>query len=248
MGAISKADAPIVFMGAMITKLVLAESGYTALERNTKDIDANWIGAPPSMSKLTEVINMSLRDADMRDKYFAEVFREYTPETSAGIYIVNTKTGIKEIKADININPVHGSRIYYYGDLSIKGVLPNKILADKISVLSGSKLFRRAKDAVDVYALSHCVKIRVSEIYDVCAASGNEIQSFDAFYTRQSDLEHAYNKLSGIEGKPDFAAVYSHLEKFIAPFAQKNAPDKEWSITTLAWGDIERGLLNLKSC
>jgi hypothetical protein len=29
MGAISKTDAPVVFKGALITKLVLAENGYT---------------------------------------------------------------------------------------------------------------------------------------------------------------------------------------------------------------------------
>ena len=49
---ISKADTPIVFKGALITKLILAENGYTALERQTKDIDANWIGLPPSMNAL----------------------------------------------------------------------------------------------------------------------------------------------------------------------------------------------------
>ena len=41
MGKISESDAPIVFKGAMITKLILSEGGYTALERQTKDIDAN---------------------------------------------------------------------------------------------------------------------------------------------------------------------------------------------------------------
>ena len=32
MGEISKANAPIVFKGALVTKLILAENGYTAVE------------------------------------------------------------------------------------------------------------------------------------------------------------------------------------------------------------------------
>ncbi|MDR1421909.1 MAG: hypothetical protein LBI64_03480, partial [Coriobacteriales bacterium] len=79
----------------MITKLVLSERGYASAERQTKDIDANWVGAPPSMS-----------------------------------------------------------RLYHYGEIGIRGVLPTEILADKISVLSGRHIFRRAKDIFDVYALA----------------------------------------------------------------------------------------------
>lgn len=57
LGGFSEVDAPLVFKGALITKLVLAEGGFTSLERPTQDIDANWIGAPPSMDYLVDVVN-----------------------------------------------------------------------------------------------------------------------------------------------------------------------------------------------
>ena len=44
LGRISEANIPLVFKGALITKLILTENGFTTLERQTKDIDANWIG------------------------------------------------------------------------------------------------------------------------------------------------------------------------------------------------------------
>ena len=50
LGQICQADAPIVFKGALVTKLILSEHGYTALERQTRDIDANWIGVITSYS------------------------------------------------------------------------------------------------------------------------------------------------------------------------------------------------------
>jgi hypothetical protein len=42
IGSVSAFDAPIVFKGALITKLVLAEHKFSAMSRMTVDIDANW--------------------------------------------------------------------------------------------------------------------------------------------------------------------------------------------------------------
>ena len=49
MAIVTESDALIVFKGAMITKLVLAENGYTELDRQTRDIDATWLGISPPM-------------------------------------------------------------------------------------------------------------------------------------------------------------------------------------------------------
>jgi len=62
LGNFSYIDAPIVFKGALITKLVLLEGGYNLLERATKDIDANWIGTSPTMENLTDTVNKSLKN------------------------------------------------------------------------------------------------------------------------------------------------------------------------------------------
>ncbi|MCL2434498.1 MAG: hypothetical protein FWD16_08300, partial [Clostridia bacterium] len=74
LGRISESDAPIVFKGALITKLILSQNGYTALDRATRDIDANWIDAPPSMDYLTGVVQRAL--GDMQEKFYAAASRE----------------------------------------------------------------------------------------------------------------------------------------------------------------------------
>ena len=123
LGNFSDVDAPIVFKGALITKLVLAEGGYTLLERPTKDIDANWIGTPPSMADLENAVNQSLKSFD--GKLYAQAVREYGDKKSAGIAIIDVETGDNVIVMDISIKPVIGSRIYHYGEAEIRGVLAN---------------------------------------------------------------------------------------------------------------------------
>ena len=88
LGTICETDAPIVFKGALITKLILAEHGYSALERSTRDIDANWIGTPPPMSEIEDTVNHSL--GALGGKFHAQAFREYGDKKSAGIYIIES--------------------------------------------------------------------------------------------------------------------------------------------------------------
>jgi hypothetical protein len=234
LGKFSDIDAPFVFKGALITKLVLAEGGFTSFERPTKDIDANWIGTPPSMRHLTDIVSQALNSLD--GEFTAEAIREYRDKKSAGIAIVDTKTGDRIITIDISMKPVVGSRIYHYGEAKIRGVLANEILADKISVLSKHLIFRRAKDVVDVYALAHAVKVQTQEIFDLHKANpSREVGSFDEFISRRSDVEHAYNKLAGIDGKPHFDDVYSYLSKFLQPFIQRDETPMRWNSGALSW-------------
>jgi len=236
LGNISAANSPIVFKGALITKLILAEHGFEDVERITNDIDGNWIDTPPSMIILADTINQSL--GDLKSKYYAAAIREYGEKKSAGISIIEKNTNDRIILMDISIKPVIGSKIYHYGEAKIKGVLVDEIISDKISVLSGNYIFRRTKDMIDVYALSSCVDFQTKEIFDIYEKTKREINSFDAFLTRKSDLEHAYNKLKGVEGKPDFANIYFHLDNFLRPFIEKDCTNKIWKSTSALWRDL----------
>ncbi|GHV39765.1 hypothetical protein FACS189490_03870 [Clostridia bacterium] len=235
LGAVSSTDAPIVFKGALITKLVLAENGFHSLERHTADIDANWVGAPPSMDELAGVINRSLAALDCG--LTAVAVREYAEKRSAGLSIVSTATGGDVISMDISVKPVVGSRVYHYGDVSISGVLPTEILADKISVISSKMIFRRTKDFVDVYALARCVSVNTTEIYGVTKNKGRVIGSFTEFRGRRDDVAHAYERLAGIEGKPPFDEVYSYVERFVEPFANNDAMRRVWNCDKSVWED-----------
>ena len=81
------------------------------------------------------------------------------------------------------------------GDMYIRGVIADEIIAGKLCVLPGYYIFRRAKDIIDVYSLSHCVDVKSASIFDICKLKGNEINTFDEFYHRKNDVEHAYSKL-----------------------------------------------------
>lgn len=186
------------------------------------------------MSVLVDTINCSL--GDLQTQYAVEIIREYGIKKSAGIGITDIESGDRIISMDIDIKPLIGSKIYYLGETSIKGVLSNEILADKICTISSDAVYNhRAKDIIDVYSLSHCTSINIKEIYDVCQRANRKIQSFDAFFKRKPDVEHAYNKLKGIEGRPAFSDVYTYLSGFIKPFAEKNFSDKIWNFKEAMW-------------
>jgi len=242
MGKISSSDAPIVFKGAMITQLILSEHGFDRTARTTKDVDSHWVGTPPSMDNLVDSINDSL--GELSDVCVARGIRPYSDEKSAGISIVDKATDKQLFSMDISVKPVVDSRTYYVGDIGIKGVLPDEVLADKISVMSRDRIFRRMKDMVDVYALSHCVDVQTKAIFDVCDAKGknNEIGQFDALYNRKPEIEHAYNKLKGVSGKPDFEVIHSYMEKFVQPFAEKDPVNKVWNSDTQGWVQDTRDL------
>ncbi len=236
LGNISEAGIPIVFKGALITKLILAEHRFVLLNRPTIDIDANWLDTPPSMDGLVNTIQQSL--GDMQEHFHAVAIREYGENKSAGISI-RVKTMDEEVMSmDISIKPVFGSRVYYYGKIGIKGVLPNEILADKITVLSKPVLFRRAKDLIDVYALAHCLEVQTVEIHDLLQSKSAIVGGFTELYSRHDDVKHAYNKLKGIEDKPLFKDVYSYLIKFIYPFALQDKTPRIWNNNTQNWDDI----------
>ena len=60
------------------------------------------------------------------------------------------------------------------------------------------------------------------------------MKAFDEFYNRKEDVEHAYNKLRGVLGKPDFNDTYDHLNLFIKPFANKNL-GLQWNCKNKSW-------------
>jgi hypothetical protein len=234
LGQISSTNTPIIFKGGLITKLILEEQGFIELQRATKDIDANWIGKPPTMTSLLDTINSSL--GELGDLYTAKINREYGLNKSAGISIIEKNTGDKIISMDIDMKPLIGSKIYYLGETSIKGVLANEIIADKLCAISSDAVYKhRAKDIVDVYALSQCSDINTKEIFEVCTKANRIIQNFDAFLNRKNDVEHAYLKLRGIDGKPDFDVIYKYLSHFITPFIEKNQINQYWNTSKIAW-------------
>jgi len=175
MGAVANSGVPLVYKGAMVTKLLLLEHKFNEFSRETQDIDASWAGNRlPTMENLTSALNGALAPLAMK----AVVKREYGEKKSAGFNLVYENSGELAVSVDIDMRSEKGSRTYHYGDVTFLGVTVNHILSDKIYVLSTEKAYRRVKDAVDVYALSHCVKVQTRSIFDICQPKSFILSTF----------------------------------------------------------------------
>lgn len=224
----------------------MQENGFEQIERATKDIDANWIGSPPTMDILVETINQSL--GELKELFVAVSNREYGDMKAAGVSILEKETGDEILSMDIDIKPVAGSRVYYHGEAAIKGVLANEILVDKITACSSDAVYKwRTKDVIDVFALSHCVQVNTQEIYNLSEKVKREIQSFNAFYNKRPELQHSYDKLKGIEGKPNFENLYTYLSKFFIPFANREYIEKIWDSEKASWNELKEKTMSMDS-
>ena len=230
MGAIANGNVPVVYKGAMITKLILQEHHFDDFVRETQDVDASWAGVKPStMEQLTEMLNRALSGIGLT----AVVKREYDEKTSAGFKIVDSDNEAK-LSIDIDMRASIDSRTYQYGNTTFRGVTPDSVIADKISVVSSDKVFRRAKDLIDIYALSHCVTVKTADIRTLWERENRVVGSFNAFLNRQGDLRHAYEKLRRVDAKPEFAEIYGYLTGFLTPFIEAKT-------AALAWDNISGG-------
>ena len=214
MGAIANGSVPIIYKGAMVTKLILQESNFDDFARETQDIDASWAGADsPSMEQLTDMLNFALARLELN----AVVKRRYSEKISAGFKIVDSN-GDTMLSVDIDMRAAIDSRTYQYGNVIFHGVTPDCVISDKINVISSDRVFRRAKDLLDLYALSHCVTVKTDDIRRIWERENRVIGTFNAFTCRRDELRHSYEKLRRVDAKPKFDEIYSYLMKFLAPF------------------------------
>ena len=237
MGAIANSNVPVIYKGAMITKLILSEHGFIDFTRETQDIDASWAGdSPPLMEHLTSMLNNALSGRGLT----VVVKRDYSERMSAGYKIIDTDGDVK-LSIDIDMRAAVDSRTYQFGNMTFQGVTPENVLADKISVIASDRVFRRAKDLIDVYALSHCISVKTTGIHGIWKRENRAVGTFDAFYNRQDELRHSYDKLRRIDTKPEFDKLYSCLLQFLKPFAEKDTVPKIWDSKNLTWNGIANG-------
>lgn len=205
--AIALSSAPIMFKGALVTKLVLAENEYNHFSRLTSDIDANWTHGKPNPQAIADSITDAMHNANLQ--YHAIVVRPYKEHTSAGLLIIDDNTSIRITKMDIDVTPLSDYSKYHYGQATFYGASPDQILADKISSISSDRIFRRAKDLLDLYALSECITTVSGRVFDIVNKSNRTIGTFSAYQNQQNELAHAYNAMKGIVNQPNFEDVYS---------------------------------------
>ena len=151
---------------------------------------------------------LSLPALDVSD---ANLFRE-------GETLTDPATGEILFTMDMDVNrPVQPTQIYEVAGLRFRGVSPDQMLADKISVISTGKVFRRIKDVVDLYYLSQVFELDLNRLQQTLSNSGKMLEDFNGFLYGPEELRHAYNKFrfNGGVNKPPFDEVYANVKEYL---------------------------------
>ena len=218
MKAIYESGIPISFKGSMVLKACLMEAGFTDDTRHTVDIDANWFSDEwPSGEQMEESIQKALRNSSI--DLNVKIYRMYGEGRSAGVELSDPSSGEILFTMDIDVNrPVVETRIYEVAEIRFRGSALLPMLADKLSVLSGEKVFRRIKDLIDLYYVAQVYTPDWLEVLQAVKDSGRTLGSFDGFLNKPDELRHAYNKFrfDGDVSKPAFEKVYQTVWEYIA--------------------------------
>lgn len=94
------------------------------------------------------------------------------------------------------------------------------MLADKITVVCSRKIFRRIKDIYDIYVLSMLQDYKMEVLVQTIKGKRPEFLESKRIMFRpdtMAELEHAYDKFTGIVNKPKFETVYNVSSNFVSP-------------------------------
>lgn len=217
MKTIYDSGIPIDFKGSMVLKACLLEAGYAEEIRHTVDIDANWYSdTPPSSEQMTDSLQQALNKNGIN--LTVNLYRMYGKGRSAGFELKNPATDEILFSMDIDVNrPAPPTKIYEIAGFRFRGVSATQMLADKISVISGEKVFRRIKDVVDLYYISKVIDFESTEVLQIIKNNDRVLGSFNGFLHKQDDLRHAYEKFrfTGDVDKPLFDDVYRTVKSYI---------------------------------
>ncbi len=217
MKAVYDSGIPVSFKGSMVLKACLMEAGYSEETRHTVDIDANWNSDTlPSAAQMTESLQSAIERSGI--DLDVSIYRMYGERRSAGFELTRRDTGETLFSMDIDVNrSVSSTKIYEVAGFHFRGVSPNQMLADKLSVVSTGKVFSRVKDVVDLYYFSKVFEFDKTEVLRILTDSGRKLDDFHGFLHRTSELKHSYEKFrfSGGVHKPPFDEVYTAVKSYI---------------------------------
>lgn len=201
-------QAPVAIKGGLLLRASLRKY-RSDIERNTIDIDANWLSKSPDIfemqSVLKQAVQLSFPDYDVT------IRRHYGEAQSAGFEIRN-ENGEVITHMDIDVECPIEVKQYMIENEPFTGVVMEEMLSDKISVLSSPQIMRRTKDLLDVYAITK--SIPYDRVKLLCRLSERDLGDFSTLRTRKEDLRHGYEKLRGVINKPDFDLVYETVSDY----------------------------------
>lgn len=226
MKAIYDSGIPIDFKGSMVLKACLKECGYSENVRHTVDIDANWHSdsfptGEQMVKSLQNALNVNNIALDV------SMYRMYGEGKSAGFDLKYKNSDEILFSMDIDVNrPKTATRLYEIDGFKFYGIAPVQMLADKVSVVSTDKVFRRVKDVIDLYYFSNAFEFNATKVVDALDESGRSLGDFNGFLYRIDDLEHAYGrfKVGDDVKKPDFDEMYCSVRDYIKDILPTGKP------------------------
>lgn len=229
MEELSIAGVPIVFKGAMVLNLVIHENNPAGVTRATRDIDGDWFGGQPTMEQIEHRLRSAVKKADNELEIIA--VREFGEKKAAG-FRINNSLGEKVASIDLSIraNPYSQNYISYINGIQIVGASLEKMMADKLFAVSEDKVLRRTKDLLDIYVMSYVGSFRTKSIKEIWENADRVPGDFSFLRDNVGRIGVAYDKMIGIENKPEFSELYSRLMEFIYPFSLRPIPDIDWDI------------------
>lgn len=202
----------------MVLKAFLMEAGFTDDTRHTVDIDANWYSeTKPTGEQMEKSIQKALRNSSI--DLNIRLDRMYGEGRSAGFELYDPSTNEVLFTMDIDVNRLAvETRIYEVAKIRFRGSSLVPMLADKLSVVSSDKVFRRVKDLIDLYYAAHVYQPDWPQVLQAVADSGRTLRTFNGFLYKTEELRHAYNKFrfDGDVSKPAFDDVYQTVREYIA--------------------------------
>lgn len=223
MKAIYDSGIPVNFKGSMVLKACLMEAGYLQDTRHTVDIDANWYSdTPPTSEQMVESLQKALDKSRIELK--VTLYRMYSEERSAGFTLADKESGEEIFTMDCDVNrPIPPTKIYEVSGVRFCGVAPIQMIADKVVAISSDKVFRRIKDVIDLYYLSHVFEFDRNAVIETLKNSRRKLGTFDGFLHRVEEMRHSYEKFrfAGDVSKPPFDEMYYAVKVYIKDILPK---------------------------
>lgn len=191
----------------------------------------------PGLERVTRDIDLSIADEGTYDIIFSNILVIFNDNNIGLTFVINKHRGRRGAGEgyDFDVSTSYGSKHKLGIDMQIaqNGVIftvpgnnirlatydSYSMLVDKISAVSSERIFRRTKDIYDIYALSILQDYSLNELVYRIMLKRPELRENAICMFRHDTIEklaYAYDKLDGINMKPDFNVVYRTTSNFVA--------------------------------
>lgn len=230
MEELSLAGVPIVYKGAMVLNLAIHENNPSGITRATRDIDGDWYGAQPTMEQIEKHLKEAIHKVE--PELTIHAVREFGEKKAAGFRIDNV-LGEKVASIDLSIrnNPYAQTYISYVNGIQIAGASLEKMMADKLFAVSEDKVLRRLKDLLDIYIMSFIGTFETAGLQEIWKNTGRVPGDFSFIAENMKVIGEGYNRMIGIENKPDFSELYHRLLEFVQPMTRRPMPEVKWQFS-----------------